>query len=447
MTHHHGYLFIEDDNGFRYELFNHARTAAYLTTSSVLGCGKVYGVLEDGGCPAYAWVPPDTVGLAVLTDSDGNILTDDDGHILTDDQYTVSEDGWVQEVYTNPVDDFAPWYNADFPESGQALGVWITEWTGLDSGNIRREVVNVGNYRGGGAAGALGNTFREMGFEIILLGESEAALDYLYRWLDATLASVCATCAKNTILLRRICPVVDDEGDGASDGVVEMRQVLLTQGLEWGPPPIERQGCFMRRATFTMAALDPCMYGFCTDVEVAAAMDWDACFAAATLDPDRNSCRPSCSEMDGQCRLTFDYTVSDPSAVAPIVTITAPTTAPSITMRIRTYANPLGLPPEDLCGAPLLGELYVNPLPPWTELRYDVAERKVFYRNAGTGGWVNGFAYLQPNEPGVPRWFGLGCGDFTTIIEPADFCFETPPSDDLEYPDVTLQLRPRMNCA
>jgi hypothetical protein len=541
-TFHHGWLFLDEPNGFNHELFNHARTAAYLQSSPVLGCGQVYGVLDDGGCPAYRWVPPNTLSSDILTDSVGNLLTDEDGNILIGvDNQSVS--GWYEQTYTNPIDDLAPWYNPAFPESGEALGFWVTEWTGLDSGHIQRELTQVGNYGGGGVFGAMGNNAREMGFEVILIGESERALDYLYRWLDATLASVCATCATSAIYLRRYCTdtstpdglisstwnltvgagnanisgaavylgglfyLNDLDSDGvdrsaalaaitegsiitigewsytvssvqdnsthyqytgmasgtpptdgevtvisktftASDGVVEMRGVGLMSGLQWGAPPVQQGGCFMRRVNFTMAATDPCMYGFCTDVEVSQLMDWDACFTAANLNPDRVNCRPNCSEMDGLCRLTFDYTVDDPSAVAPIITLVAPTDASgSIPMRIRTYANGSELLPEELCGAPLLGELYITSLPPYSELRYDVAARKVEFRSAATGGYINGYAYVAPNEPGVPRFFALGCGDFTTVIEPADYCFASAPSDTREFAEVTLETRSRMGCA
>jgi hypothetical protein len=448
VTFHHGFLFIDEPNGFQHELFNHARTAAYLQSSSALGCGSVYGVLDDGGCASYRWVPPQTLSNEVLTDSNGDILTDEDGNILIGAE-NQSDSGWYELSFSNPVDDLAPWYNPSFPESGEALGFWVTEWTGLDSGHIRREVTQVGAYRGGGVLGAMGSTAREMGFEVILIGESERALDYLYRWLDATLSSVCATCATDTILVRRYCAEVDPEDfDTVADGVVEMRGVGLISGLQWGAPPVERAGCFMRRVNFTMAATDPCMYGYCTDVEVSQVMDWDACFAAANLDPARVNCRPSCSEMDGLCRLAFDYTVDDPSAVAPIITLVAPTDADgSYPMRIRTYANNGELLPEELCGAPLLGELYVTSLPPYSELRYDVAARKVEFRSSNTGGWINGFGYIGPNDVGTPRFFALGCGDFTTIIEPADFCTSPAPDDTREFAEVTLETRPRMGCA
>lgn len=441
---HHGWAYIEDNAGPWRELFNHARTAAYLANSTALGCGKVYNVLDDGGCTAYRYAPvadvliDEETSLPIYDEETEQWLLEGDG----------SPAGWLEQTFVDPVNDPAPWYNASFPESGQALGFWVTEWTGLDSGVTQRQMSPRGNYGGGGTFGPLSSIGREMGLEVILLGESEAALDYLYRWLDATLSSVCATCSADTIAIRRICPDVDSsDPDSVTDGVVEMRKVGLIQGMTWGAPPVEREGCFIRRVNFTLGAQDPCMYGFCTDVEATQAMNWAYCFAGANLNPDRTNCRPTCSEMSDDCRLVFDYTVSDPSAVAPIVHLVAPTVDDgSIAMRIRTYANPLGLGPDELCGAPLVGELYIAGLPPYTEIRYDVAGRQVLYRSPGTGAFLNGFGYIQANEPGVPRFFSLGCGDYTTIVEPADFCFESAPDSTRELSEVTLQTQTRMNC-
>lgn len=442
-TYHHGWLYIEDGDTWA-ELFNHARTAAYLSSAAALGCGKVYNVLDDGGCEAYRWAP-----LAqVLTDSDGEPLYDEETEQwLTDADLDVGT-GWVELDFTSPELDPAPWYNSSFPESADAIGFWVQEWTGLDSGVIQRPMETRGAYGGGGSFGVLSSTGREMTFEVILLGQSEAALDYLYRWLDATLASVCSTCTTDTIAIRRTCPTVDPENlESVINGVVEMRQVGLISGLTWANPPVEREGCFIRAVNFTLGALDPCMYGWCTDIEVAQVIDWVECFTYATpyISPDRLNCRPSCSEMSGECRTVFNYTVDDPSASAPVIELTPPASSgQTIPVRIRTYANPLGLLPDELCGAPLLGELYVDSLPEWTTLRYDVAGRKVEIRNPGSSDFFNGFGYLQPNDPGVPRFFSLGCGDFTTIVEPADFCYA---DDYTDQPDATLAVRTRMNCA
>jgi hypothetical protein len=421
VTYHHGWLMIGEENGNYAELFNHARTAAYLQSSSTLGGTTVYGVLSDGGCEGYTWMPPTTDG------GTGGV--------------------WFQQTYTNPVSDGAPWYNSTFPESGEALGFWITEWTGLDSGHIKREISPVGAYRGGGQFGATYSMAREMGFEVILLAESEAAMDYLYRWLDSTLSSVCYSCQTDSILIRRICPEGTVTAGTADEGVVELRQVGMTSGLVWGSPPVEQAGCFIRRANFTLAALDPCMYGVCSAEETPTqSMTWGTCFAGDNVNEGRTDCRPSCSEMPGECRLTFDYSVDVVTAAAPRIVVTAGT-ADSIPMRIRTYANPNGMAPEDLCGTPLLCELYVAALPATSELLYDIAGRTVSYRSAATGTWVNGFAFVATNDVGIPRFAALGCGDFTTIVEPASFCYDGAPASTGNYADVSLVIQERMGCA
>lgn len=425
MTHHHGWLAIAEANGNYRELFNHARTAAYLSSSEVLGCRRVSNVLDDGGCEGYTWFPPGTDGQ---WDSSGE---------------------WFQQSYIDPIIDEAPWYNPNYPESGEALGFWITEWTGLDSGHIRREYTPLAV--GGGQFGRTYSAAREMGFEVILLAESEAGMDYLFRWLDATLSSVCSTCSADTILIRRLCLNGAIDGTNASEGVVELRKVGLLSGLQWGDPPIENQGCYMRRLNFTLAAMDPCMYTPCTEVEVATNMNWAECFDVSNANPDRANCRPACSEMLGACRTTFDFSIDTPGASGIVLTLTVDgelsVTSETIPLRIRTYANPNGLEPDELCGAPLLGELYVSALPLWTEFRYDMTGRRVQYRNAGTGGFANGFGYLEPNDVGVPRFPALACGDYTVVVEPASFCYEYGVDPEPIIPSMELLIQERMGCA
>lgn len=453
MTYHHGWLFVGETNGNVRELFNHARTATYLQTSAALGCGRVRNILDDGGCPAYRWVPPDTdggplVAYRLLDDERENVLLNDEETEILYADYRQAENGWWEQSYSTPQLDRAPWYSDAYPESAQGLGFWVTEWTGLDSGHVQRGVTAVGTANGGGVFGALGAGYREMGFEVTLLGESERALDYLFRWLDATLSSVCATCETDTIIIRRYCPDIDPTNlDSAADGAAEMRKVGLMSGLQWGAPPVEREGCFIRSVNFTLAVGDPCMYGACTDQVITQEMDWAACFAAATLDSERETCRPTCAEMIGDCRWVFDYEVDSPSAVAPVVVLTAGAEAATWPMRVRTYANPLGMEPDDICSAALLAEVYVTSLPPSTEVMYDMAARTVMFRSAATGGWINGFAYVAPNDVGVPRFANLGCGAYTTIIEPADFCTDEAPDADRNFADITLSTRDRMGCA
>ena len=82
MTYHHGWLQVQESNGNVKELFNHARTAAYLQTSQALGCGTVYGVLDDGGCAGYTWTPCGVNAEGLLLDQSGGVLTTEIGEPL-----------------------------------------------------------------------------------------------------------------------------------------------------------------------------------------------------------------------------------------------------------------------------------------------------------------------------------------------------------------------------
>ena len=67
----------------------------------------------------------------------------------------LSGDEWVAQIYDTPAIDSAPWYNAAYPESADALGFYVEEWTGLDDRHVVRPSSNWGGAGGGEALGAL----------------------------------------------------------------------------------------------------------------------------------------------------------------------------------------------------------------------------------------------------------------------------------------------------
>lgn len=189
------------------------------------------------------------------------------------------------------------------------------------------------------------------------------------------------------------------------------------------------------------------MYSACSTVTVDQTMTWSTCFAGSNVQTGRVECRPSCSEMPGECRTTFEFTVDTVGASAPRVQVIASDFATSIRHRIRVYNNDLGYAPDEICGAPLLCELNIAPLPPYTELLYDVPGRQVLVRSASTGIPVNGYAYVEGNTVGIPRFAGLGCGDYMVVIEPNDFCFDTTPNATEGFGSVGTAVQERMGCA
>jgi hypothetical protein len=297
-----------------------------------------------------------------------------------------------------------------------------------------------------------------MALEVILLGTSEKSLEYLFRWLEATLSSVCATCETNTVLLRRYCP--DDLSEAkVSDGVVEMREVGLTSGLTWGGPISNHEECYLRRVSFTLAAGDPCMYSAETQEIADSTMTVATCISDAGLSMSRTrtSCRPGCAELPTACRTTFDFIVDTVGAAAPHVVLeNTSSTQYTLPVRIKGMGNPLGL--SDPCGLPLLGEMHVAALPPNSKFVWDVAGRDVLYWDATTGGYVSGYPYVETNNVGVPRFFGMGCGRMKVTVEINEFCLG--PSDGVYLdangfsygatpiaPTATLYVQERLGCA
>lgn len=394
----HGYLLIKDRMGRAYELLNNARAAAYLADPD-LGIDLVdaCSIAANGGCDTYALMPNCGPG---------------------------GDSSWNTLDFVSPAADPAPWYNPNYPQSADALGFMVEDWTGLDDGHIRRTVTT---YSNGASLGALGSAGRVMKINVFLFGRSEEATEYLFRWLAATLSGVCTTCASSSVLVRRFCGTVTDPWDG----VAEMRRVGLIEGLKWEnePIPLGDGSCYFRRASFALQAGDPCMYLPETSVptytgDITATLS--DCFSNTPVDPDREFCRPNCSELrDGLCRTSFTFDVSPMAAMAPVVTWTNATTGHTFPFRAVLYADP-GLTDNvaNPCGMQILGELYVRPMPPSSSLRWDVTGRQVEFSDPATGGFTSGWAYTDANDADRPRFFALPCGHHHLVLEPASMCAE-----------------------
>jgi hypothetical protein len=337
-------------------------------------------------------------------------------------EVTVGPDYWELISKVDPLYDPAPWFNERFPESGDFLGFHIEEWTGLDDRHVSRQVAPVGRPGGGGQLGNLGAAERVMKFNVLAIGLSEAALEYGYRWLATTLSGVCSTCATDKVMVRRTCPDVE----ALWDGVVELRDVGLVEGLAWEAPIGKMSYCFVRRLSFGMVAGDPCMYLPGTDVAFnpADAANIASCLSGMTVSTGRTNCRPTCSELPAACRMSFTFDWPDPfGAAAPVVTLTNTDPANSMPLRILAYSDPLGVGIDPSpCGLQILGELYVGPIPPYSELRWDVSSREVLYYDHTTSDWTSGYPFIGANDPPAPRWFALPCGTTHIVIEPATAC-------------------------
>ena len=152
---------------------------------------SICDILEFGGCQGYAYDPP----------------------CGPDDE--PGETTWDVYDYATPALDGAPWYNANYPQSADAIGFFIEEWTGLDNRHVERKVA--GRHLGG-QLGALGATERVMKLNLLAFARSERAMEYLFRWLEATLSTVCASCETSSMWIRRWCPTISPTcGTGLSN--------------------------------------------------------------------------------------------------------------------------------------------------------------------------------------------------------------------------------------
>jgi hypothetical protein len=425
----HGYLLIKDRMGGAHELLNNARTASYLANPDLaIDLIDICSIEPNGGCDSYAYMPNCGPG------GDGS---------------------WSALQFDRPESDPAPWYNSLYPQSADALGFIVEDWTGLDDGHIRRSTTA---WDRGHSLGPLGSSGRVMKINVFLFGRTEEATEYLFRWLGSTLSSVCSTCASESILIRRFCGDVDN----LWDGIAEMRRVGLVEGLRWEnePIPLGDGSCYFRRASFALQAGDPCMY--LPEQEVPpydgdVTANISTCLSNSPTDPEREFCRPICAELANSCRTSYTFDVSPMAAMAPVVTFTNSSAQHNYPFRAIVYYDPYEMDNfNNPCGLQILGEIYVRPLPPSSALRWDVTGRQVEFRDPSTGGFTSGWAYIDANDPPRQKFFALPCGHHHLILEPASLCADfvsgtTWTLDGITYvtptfPTTQILLSERMSC-
>lgn len=361
---------------------------------------------------------------------------------------------WEPEQYLSPVIDEAPWYNQNRPESADAFGFFVEEWTGLDSAHVQRPVSASGTYRS--ALGALSARERVMKLNVLIVARTEQATEYLFRWLEGVLSDVCSGCGTSAMYFRRFCPTGNDKGEG----VGEIRQVGLSESLTWESDPVDGGSCFLRRLSFSLTAADPCIYVNGTTAAIEASVEnMTTCLAGMAISSARRPCRPQCQELPASCRNIFTYEVQPLETAAPVLKLVNDSADWSMPLRAIAYANPGEMSltvPNALCGLPRLGEVYVAPLPPWSELVWDVAARDVKYYDHSTGDYTSGWAFIDANDRPLPRFFPLPCGTGHVVLEPASACLSLVSTRwmynglDLgtlpHYPTATVQIQERLGC-
>lgn len=437
----HQWLYFHNGD-YLQEVVNGARTATYLQSVGLDGI-SICSVLDMAGCPAYGYIPCEE-------DSSGNPVPE---------FYDCDADTLIE--FTTPSLDPAPWYTADVPVSEDALGFYIEEWTGLDSAHMSRPSSAVGRVGGSVTFGAAGSPGRVQKINILLLARSEEAMAYLFDWLDATLIGACNGCAADSLLYRRACPDPNGPDMIGAALVGEQRRVVLTEGLRWEADVEGRGTCQIRRASFTLTAGDPCVYGRGDEPSVTSDLsDVEDCVTNTTWDPGRSQCRPTCAEVDATCASTV--LIDPPGGTgwmwAPVIRLDNDSATPALPIRLVAYSPPSGYDGDSWCGLPVLGEIYIQPLPAYSRLTWDVVGRRILYSDITTGVDVETYAYVEANDPPIQRWFTASCHTpILVVVEPADFCMEEDGGEltwerggltftDPHYPDLDIHINQRHHC-
>ncbi len=326
--------------------------------------------------------------------------------------------GWGQWL-VDAADD--PWDNGT-AAAADALGIVIEEWTGIDGGQHTRATTQLGINRGGAALGVMSQRGRVMKFNVILLATSERGMNYLFRWLERELLDCGAGCTERSLWLRETCP---DTGDATYAELevdwMRLDRVGLVEGPTWEAPPIkDAGGCYIRRASFTIVAGDPCMYGVPYAVGSGTSIN-------ATVSLSATLTEAACDEWTGSNRQVSAYiSPSDTGLSLPQIIISSfeysgggdPYSLPDL--RIFGVLEP-AYGSIDLCSAEKVGQLVLSGLnATGAEILIDFAERRVWTRRVADGSdWQDGSMYLALSETaGFPRWFDFGALGGYVYVEP-----------------------------
>lgn len=326
--------------------------------------------------------------------------------------------GWGQWIVDAPDD---PWDNGATAAS-DALGIVIEEWTGIDGGHHTRATTTLGINRGGAALGAMSQRGRVMKFNVLLVGTSERGMNHLFRWLERELLDCGAGCTERSLWLRETCPTVGDASYAELEvDWLRLDRVGLVEGPTWEAAPVkDAGGCYIRRASFTIVAGDPCMYGVPAAVASGTSTN-------ATVSLSATLTEAACDEWTSSNRQVSAYIEpADTGMMLPQIIISSleysgggdPYSLPDL--RIFGVLEP-AYGSIDLCSAEKVGQLVLSGLnASGAEILIDFAERRVWTRRVADGSdWQDGSMYLALSETaGFPRWFDFGALGGYVYVEP-----------------------------
>ncbi len=384
MSHHTGMLYLEDGYGNPVEVVNPYRTAS----AAAAACSTVS---ISGDVDVFALHP-----------------------------CTMASDGSVAEwAVVDPDRTAAPWYDGS-AASLEAVGLFITDWTGLDGAHHRRALSDRGLILGGGTWGRQWSASRTMAVNVALIGLSARGLNHLFRWLESTLLASCDPCETGTIWTFERPP----DSPAAADleaALVRIPQVGLVEGPTWVEADLSAaDGAVVRVASFTLAAGDPCLRHL-------SSLTSSAAYGRPTA--GTGSSPAGCAQFVGAAG-TLQFTMEAPAYgwAAPIITIAhgfeaAGSYVPA--MRISGFADPADSGLVRPCSQTMTGFIVLDGVQSGDEVVVDCGSLDVRYRNRYTGEpWQDGSRYIAVDHSlygsGARRRIAtVGCSTTHVIVEPA----------------------------
>lgn len=179
------------------------------------------------------------------------------------------------DVFVSPASDPAPWYDATRPESGDFLGVYLTDISGYDS-VIQRTVTPRPSGLGGGTLASEQNEPRVWKFDGYLASASCEGAEYGLEWLTYVLSAIgsgagCDSCAASNMRVYLSCPPDDCSDDTIGEWYAY--EAALTDGphkTEFG-----FTCCDVVEIEFTITTGNPYLYkrpAVCLDPSVVGAV-------------------------------------------------------------------------------------------------------------------------------------------------------------------------------
>lgn len=335
--------------------------------------------------------------------------------------------GWTGEVFPDGTYNFipttTPWYNGTVA-STEGLGFYIEEWTGLDGALHGRSVTGIGASRGGARFGPQSSSHRVMKINVMLIGKTDRGLNYLFRWLEQTLLTTCGPCGSKELWVREFCP--ENAITNRNEGLAQLGDVVLLEGPTWEAPPADDAACRIRRASFTLAAGDPCMYRREEFLRGVSNISTASYLMPAGQAEDFVA---ACNTYEGtSLRFCQTLVAPDYGVVAPLIRLTS---RPEYKadgrrkalpdLRIAGYADP-GNVGCDPCGNPIQGEIILSGSETsGLAISVDLARRKVTYTDPyGMRTTEDGSRFIARGvRPGVKRWWALDqCSIGQVLVEP-----------------------------